>query len=244
MGLGERAFKKALNTRTHRERSQPAGRAKLGILEKHKDYVLRARDYHRKQDTLKALRVRASHRNPDEFHFGMIKSRVVKGRHRQDATEKAKSVPAEMLKLMNTQDVGYIVLQKNANKKKLAAIQQEVAVAEAIKQGPSTRQHIFFAEDRTERTELLHKIASTPAPTPKEEPERDMLDELDATPAEKTLRRKRQVLLARQSRVEQLEKLEHKMRLDCMMLAKGKKTKIGTDEYGFAKFKWAVERKK
>ena len=77
MGLGEAAFKKALRTREHRERAQPAARAKLGLLEKHKDYVLRARDFHRKQDALKALRIRAANRNPDEFHFGMIKSRMI-----------------------------------------------------------------------------------------------------------------------------------------------------------------------
>lgn len=77
MGLGEAAFKKVLRTREHRERAQPAARARLGLLEKHKDYVLRARDHHRKRDTLKALRIRAANRNPDEFHFGMIKSRLI-----------------------------------------------------------------------------------------------------------------------------------------------------------------------
>lgn len=77
MGLGEAAFKKALRTREHRERAQPAARARLGLLEKHKDYVIRARDHHRKRDTLKALRIRAANRNPDEFHFGMIKSRLI-----------------------------------------------------------------------------------------------------------------------------------------------------------------------
>lgn len=77
MGLGERAFKKAIHTREYRERAQPENRKRLGLLEKHKDYVLRARDYHRKQNALKALRIRAANRNPDEFHFGMIKSRII-----------------------------------------------------------------------------------------------------------------------------------------------------------------------
>lgn len=81
MGLGERAFKKAITSRAHRERAQPAKRAKLGLLEKHKDYVERARNYHRKQDALKALRTRAANRNPDEFHFGMIKSRMIVSGH-------------------------------------------------------------------------------------------------------------------------------------------------------------------
>ena len=73
----DRAFKKALDGKAHRERAQPVARAKLGLLEKKKDYIQRARDYHRKQDTLKALRIRASTRNPDEFNFGMIRARLI-----------------------------------------------------------------------------------------------------------------------------------------------------------------------
>jgi U3 small nucleolar RNA-associated protein 11 len=117
MGLGESAFKKAINTREHRERAQPASRAKLGLLEKKKDYIQRARDYHRKRDTIKALKIRASNRNPDEFNFGMIRSRVVDGRHIQNWTEKKKSLPADMLKLMKTQDVSYISMQIKSNQK-------------------------------------------------------------------------------------------------------------------------------
>ncbi len=77
MALGERAFKKALHTRAHRERSQPSNRTKLGLLEKHKDYVERARDYHAKERQIKGLRIKASQRNPDEFHHGMIRARQI-----------------------------------------------------------------------------------------------------------------------------------------------------------------------
>ena len=67
--------------RTYRERSQPAARHKLGLLEKRKDYKLRAADYHRKQDELQRLREKAALRNPDEFYFGMVHSQVKGGVH-------------------------------------------------------------------------------------------------------------------------------------------------------------------
>lgn len=50
-----------------------------GLLEKHKDYVLRARDFQRKQGTLKQLRHKAAMRNPDEFYFAMQGSKTKGG---------------------------------------------------------------------------------------------------------------------------------------------------------------------
>lgn len=66
------SFKKVARSRgQYKERSQPAGRKKLGLLEKHKDYVLRAKDYHAKEKRLRSLREKAALRNPDEFYFAM-----------------------------------------------------------------------------------------------------------------------------------------------------------------------------
>jgi U3 small nucleolar RNA-associated protein 11 len=70
------SLRNSLYRRTHKERSQPARRARLGLLEKHKDYILRARDYHSKQDRIKRLRQKAADRNKDEFYFAMTKERT------------------------------------------------------------------------------------------------------------------------------------------------------------------------
>ncbi len=66
--------------REHRERAQPNYRSNMGLLEKHKDYVVRAKDYHSKQDRLKTLKRKAEERNPDEFYFKMNKTKTKVGR--------------------------------------------------------------------------------------------------------------------------------------------------------------------
>ena len=65
-----------LHRRNHKERGQLKHREKLGFLEKHKDYVLRARDYHSKQDRLTRLRQKAAERNKDEFYFSMNREKT------------------------------------------------------------------------------------------------------------------------------------------------------------------------
>ena len=71
------SLKNLVKTRTYRERSQPKARAKLGMLEKHKDYKLRAVDFHRKEDALKKMKEKAALKNPDEFYFNMVRTKQV-----------------------------------------------------------------------------------------------------------------------------------------------------------------------
>jgi U3 small nucleolar RNA-associated protein 11 len=68
------AFKNAVRRREHRERSQPAARERFGLLEKHKDYQQRSRNFHNKEKRLADLRKKAENRNPDEFYFKMLSS--------------------------------------------------------------------------------------------------------------------------------------------------------------------------
>lgn len=65
------SLRNSIHRRNHKERSQLAHRSKFGILEKHADYVKRARDYHSKQDRLNHLKQKVAERNKDEFYFSM-----------------------------------------------------------------------------------------------------------------------------------------------------------------------------
>jgi U3 small nucleolar RNA-associated protein 11 len=70
------SLRNSLHRRNHKERSQLSHRQRFGILEKHKDYVLRARDYHSKQDRIQRLWQKAAERNKNEFYFGMNRERT------------------------------------------------------------------------------------------------------------------------------------------------------------------------
>lgn len=70
------SLRNALHRRNHKERAQLVGRSRLGLLEKKKDYVQRAKDYHSKQDRIHRLQEKAAMRNKDEFYFSMINSKT------------------------------------------------------------------------------------------------------------------------------------------------------------------------
>ncbi|KAI6047820.1 u3 small nucleolar RNA-associated protein 11 [Pisolithus marmoratus] len=118
------SLRNSLHRRSHKERGQLAHRARFGLLEKHKDYVLRARDYHAKQDRLNRLRRKAADKNKDEFYFAMNKERTAEGVHIQDRGNK--SMPMDMVKLLKTQDEGYVRTMRAAGLKKIEKLKNQL----------------------------------------------------------------------------------------------------------------------
>ncbi|GJJ75543.1 U3 small nucleolar RNA-associated protein 11 [Entomortierella parvispora] len=115
------SLRNAVHRRNHKERSQPLARQKFGLLEKKKDYIARARDYHSKQDRLKAMREKAAFRNPDEFYFKMVNTKTKDGVHLVERNEKFSH---DFLKLLNTQDLNYVTQQRDIGKKRIERMQQ------------------------------------------------------------------------------------------------------------------------
>ena len=104
-----------LARRNHKERSQPVHRSRLGLLEKHKDYVLRARDYASKQARIRKLREKAAFRNKDEFYWGMVKGEtkgglVVAGRGNE-------ALDVDLVRVLKTQDLGWVRVQIKQDEK-------------------------------------------------------------------------------------------------------------------------------
>lgn len=113
-------LRNVVHRRNHKERSQPAGRAKLGLLEKHKDYVLRAKDHHSKRDRINLLKEKAAARNKDEFYFSMINTSTRNGVHVTDRGNRA--MDNDVVQLLKTQDAGYLRAQTNKERRAIQGL--------------------------------------------------------------------------------------------------------------------------
>ncbi|XP_029927432.1 putative U3 small nucleolar RNA-associated protein 11 [Myripristis murdjan] len=144
------SFRKALKSRQrqHHERSQPAFRKNLGLLEKKKDYKLRADDYHKKQNTLAALRKKAMDKNPDEFYYNMISSKLQDGVHVSKKAGEQEEMTDEQKKVMRTQDIKYVEMKRVAEAKKIEKMKAELHLLDA--ESKQKNKHTFFVDSKKE----------------------------------------------------------------------------------------------
>ncbi|XP_010512355.1 PREDICTED: probable U3 small nucleolar RNA-associated protein 11 [Camelina sativa] len=216
----------------HKERSQPQARKKFGLREKHKDYVIRAKAYHKKQDTLKILRQKAAFKNPDEFNFKMINSKTERGNHRPK--DEVNKYSAEELMIMKTQDIGYVFQKWQSEKNKIDKLTSSLQCTE----GQSSRRHVYYAEDREEARELESESRSRSDISARGIP-RDIKKKMD---------RSYRDLEARRSRANNLEKLYADMSMQKELQKKGRKRKLREDEIlnpnGKPVYKWRADRKR
>ncbi|OXG89591.1 U3 small nucleolar RNA-associated protein 11 [Cryptococcus neoformans A2-102-5] len=127
------ARKNLMSRRNHKERAQPLHRARLGHLEKHKDYVHRARDYKSKQERIRKLREKAAFRNKDEFYWGMVKGKTKGGVAIGERGFEALST--EVVKLLKSQDLGYIRVQIAKDEKAITKLRAELEVTAPASSG-------------------------------------------------------------------------------------------------------------
>ncbi|XP_045764095.1 probable U3 small nucleolar RNA-associated protein 11 [Maniola jurtina] len=148
------------NQKTHKERHQPDSRKHLGLLEKKKDYKKRADDYHEKGATLKLLRKRTLDKNPDEFYFHMINSRVKDGEHHE--LEKEDEHTPEQVKLMQTQSLKYVNMKRTIETRRIQRLQSQLHMTEVADSTPNT--HIFFVDKGEEKNfDIARRLDTHPA---------------------------------------------------------------------------------
>ncbi|KAJ2950642.1 hypothetical protein O0L34_g8898 [Tuta absoluta] len=153
------SWKKAAkaNQKTHKERHQPESRKHLGLLEKKKDYKKRADDYHEKGETLKLLRKRTLDKNPDEFYFHMVNSRVRDGIHHE--VQKDDEHAPEQIKLMQTQDIKYINMKRIVESRRINRLQSQMHMTDIADATPNN--HTFFVDEGEEKDFDLAKRLDT-----------------------------------------------------------------------------------
>ncbi|CAJ2500539.1 Uu.00g033920.m01.CDS01 [Anthostomella pinea] len=128
------SLRNAVNRRVHRERDQLESRARLGRLEKHKDYKLRAASFNKKKEQLKNLRAKAATRNEDEFYYGMLSRKgpqgvLSKGKRwtgTVDGDRGNKVLDLDTVRLLKTQDIGYLRTARNVAAKDVKQLEERV----------------------------------------------------------------------------------------------------------------------
>lgn len=138
-------WKKAHDRKVYRERGQTDERAHLGLLEKKKDYKVRARDAHRKEAAIQALERKAAFRNPDEFYHKMIKTKKKDGKFEQLADASLEPTLAEKLQL-RAGDISYLSMKKKMEGRKVEEMKGRMMMSRELTDEELKSKHTVFVD--------------------------------------------------------------------------------------------------
>lgn len=118
----------------------------------YQDYSLRAKDYNEKKKKIKRLEEKARDRNPDEFNFGMMgDSNQKKGKHGRGNITRASAagLSLEAVKLLKTQDKGYLKTQSERIRREIERLESEVKLQDGMNDmlGVKSRQKEEVSDD-------------------------------------------------------------------------------------------------
>ncbi len=243
--------------RAHRERSQPAARAKLGLLEKHKDYKERSKNYHMKEKTLKTLALKASMKNPDEFYFGMVGDKTVDGIHKKE--RKNLTFTGKEMKTMKNQDKNYVSMKVQQDQR---SIDRSFSELQGLK-AATPNSHVIFQDSHQEaenfkpekyfdtEKELIHRNFNRPKLSNLEKSSILVNAPKDSNIVAGLLKEQRksyEALNERMKRKRKLEEENQKVETDLIGMQKGQKRKIVIENEETGKkriiYKFKQERKK
>ncbi|KAG7663480.1 uncharacterized protein J8A68_003027 [[Candida] subhashii] len=235
----------------HRERSQIQSREKYGLLEKKKDYKLRAADYHKKQAALKALKAKAKVHNPDEYYHAMTKRRT-DDRGILVADRGNESLSVDQVKLLKTQDVNYIrtmrlnemkKIEKEKDGKLFEGSGNHTVFVDSVSEQMAFKPEEFFDTDvslvdNRENRLRLSQLQNNAGVIKQDALDPQIKDKMDM----KKLKQFK-LLQRRLKKEKELKEIESIMNSKLETMKKGNKKKI-VDAEGKVHFKWKNQRKR
>lgn len=236
----------------HRERSQTLERSKYGLLEKKKDYRLRATDYHKKQAALKVLKLKASQYNPDEYYHAMTNKRtddhgiLIQDRDSERLSE-------QQVKLLKSQDVNYVRTMRLTEAQKIEKLKKRLefkasgkhtVFVDSVEEQEAFSAESFFQTDEGMLDRRENRLKLQQLETSDKLIKRELyLDLEERSKAEKEKLEDYRKLKERMEREKKLKEVEDRLETTKELMKGGDRRKI-TSSDGEVHFKWKTQRKR
>lgn len=236
-------WRNIMRRREHRERAQPRKRRKFGLLEKHADYVKRARNYQGKQKRIKALKEKAFFRNPDEFYTNMTHAKTKNGIHVRERNDA--NIDGDVRKLIKTQDLNYAHMIQAQERKKIEKLQsQNHFISQSEGTTARMNSHIIFDSDDDDEDNTLESEEIK-----EDNGDRKIKDNKGLSDpgrrVQRSIAKAYSELEQRRERLSKLEQLRVHLQAHKNLMGKGRRSKVADKSGGKpAVFVWKKDRKK